>query len=83
MDHPDIELAFQLRATKWYFVAGCALYAYSYVLTIEDELAVMWAGKRNTTFYLFIINRYSTMAFLVVTSFVYFSPIWTFEADVQ
>ncbi|KAF8878080.1 hypothetical protein BD779DRAFT_1677002 [Infundibulicybe gibba] len=77
--HIDLQLAHQLQAAKWYFAASCTLFMYDYILTIREEIVSIWAGSKNTVFYLFLLNRYFPMAFIIITLFAYSSPAWTFE----
>ncbi|KAJ3767585.1 hypothetical protein FB446DRAFT_793063 [Lentinula raphanica] len=72
-------------ATKRYWVAITALWAYEYLLTVGDEVRYAWKGKgtKNTMrciiFWLFFLNRYLCLIIIVITNVAYFTPLFTQE----
>ncbi|TFK41763.1 hypothetical protein BDQ12DRAFT_678448 [Crucibulum laeve] len=74
-----IELGNDLHAAKQYFTASCALLAYDYLLTLGQEVNVMWGNKLTPVLFLFFMNRYIPIACCILELFISFSPLWTFE----
>lgn len=68
-----------LQAFKWYYTCCCTIIFYEYFLTWTDEIEYAWKGKKSFVFALFLMNRYCPMAFVIITMFAYFSPLWTLE----
>ncbi|TFY72255.1 hypothetical protein EVG20_g767 [Dentipellis fragilis] len=56
-----IALGHDIFVEKLYYVATCALWLYDYLLTMGDEVAYAWAGKKTYIFYLYLaVNHSST-----------------------
>lgn len=66
-----------IQAFKLYYTGCSTILLYEYLLTWADELEYAWKGKKGFVFYLFLMNRYFPMAFVIITLFAYFSPLWT------
>lgn len=76
----DVELLGRdFFAYKLYFAGAASLLFYDYLLTLADEVEYAWKEKKGLVFYLFIINRYFTLAFCIITLLAYFSPLFTPE----
>ncbi|KAJ3831986.1 hypothetical protein F5878DRAFT_647159 [Lentinula raphanica] len=80
-----ITIGYDLLATKRYWVAITALWAYEYLLTVGDEVRYAWKGKgtKNTMrciiFWLFFLNRYLCLIIIVITNVAYFTLLFTQE----
>ncbi|KAJ8093237.1 hypothetical protein PM082_020723 [Marasmius tenuissimus] len=57
---------------KLYWVALSALCLYEYFLTLDREVKYAWNGPKNYVFYLYLMNRYLPLIFVVITLIGYF-----------
>jgi len=49
---------------KYYAAATIALVYYEYFLTLPDEVLLIWSGKKTWFSFMFILNRYSLLAYV-------------------
>lgn len=60
-----VQLGYDIMAMKYYTTAALALYMYDYLLTLPDEVKYIWQGRKTWMFYMFFINRYFPMIYVV------------------
>lgn len=57
--------------------AVLALAVFEHAVTLEQEVAVMWQRKWSAAFWLFVVNRYITLALCVIQV----TPSYTFAVS--
>jgi hypothetical protein len=86
MATPSVEWIVQfgndIMAVKYYTTAALTLYMYDFLLTLPDEVKYIWQGRKTWMFYVFLINRYFPMAY-VVWSRIYVDLDYTGELYVS
>ncbi|KAA1477975.1 hypothetical protein DENSPDRAFT_885534 [Dentipellis sp. KUC8613] len=73
------QLASDLFAQKLYYVATSALWTYDYFLTLGDEVAYAYSGRKSYIFYLFLMNRYFAPITILLSLLSYFLDAWTLD----
>lgn len=74
-----VERAADIYALKLYFTGAFAILVYDYVLTFPAEVECVWRAPKSFVSVVFLLNRYISLIFGVVTLISYFSPWWTFN----
>ena len=57
------------RTHRWLTLKLIALMIYDYLLTMGDEVELIWRRKMSTSSWIFITNRLVLIIFVVVASF--------------
>ncbi|KAJ7610286.1 hypothetical protein DFH06DRAFT_1485631 [Mycena polygramma] len=65
--------------TNFVGFASFSILVWDHAITFDDEVELIWKGKKGPIIYLFIINRYFTPLGFMVNLFAYLSPTWTVE----
>ncbi|KAJ6511926.1 hypothetical protein C8R47DRAFT_1291422 [Mycena vitilis] len=69
--------------TNFVGFASFSLLVWDHAITFDDEVELIWKGKKGPIIYLFIINRYFTPLGFMVNLFAYLSPTWTVEVRIN
>ncbi|KAJ7163108.1 hypothetical protein C8R46DRAFT_1221905 [Mycena filopes] len=65
--------------TNFVGFASFTVLVWDHAITFDDEVELIWKGKKGPIIYLFIFNRYFTPLGFMVNLFAYLSPTWTVE----
>ncbi|KAG8742328.1 hypothetical protein FRC12_015394 [Ceratobasidium sp. 428] len=69
IDIHEIELELShVRASRYLSAAGYVLLLYDYLLTLPDEVRLIWPTSWSLVKVLFLINRYTVPVFLTVNN---------------
>jgi len=64
----ELEVAITgITATKYLTAAGLVVLLYDHVLLFEEETRLIWPAKRSWSKFLFLFNRYTVPAYIIVT----------------
>ncbi|KAF8884808.1 hypothetical protein BD779DRAFT_1535588 [Infundibulicybe gibba] len=55
------------RATNYLTVVAATLIVFDHLITIQQEVDLIWRSPRNLTSFLYICNRYCTLTVIVVS----------------
>ncbi|KAJ7175306.1 hypothetical protein C8R46DRAFT_1213790 [Mycena filopes] len=69
--------------TNFVGFASFTVLVWDHAITFDDEVELIWKGKKGPIIYLFIFNRYFTPLGFMVNLFAYLSPTWTVEVGVK
>lgn len=75
-----IVLGDAILLAKHYMIAFHFLWFWDYVITFKDEVNYAWRGKKSWVFFLFLLNRYCPLPYLIWAFFAHWWPGFTQEA---
>ncbi|KAF9549917.1 hypothetical protein CPC08DRAFT_755216 [Agrocybe pediades] len=76
-----ITLLHGIQTARYAHVSAASIVFYDYVITLEQEIRLIWKGPRSFGQLLFLINRYLILAAAMVDMYCLFSPSITAEDD--
>ncbi|KDR81219.1 hypothetical protein GALMADRAFT_241762 [Galerina marginata CBS 339.88] len=72
--HPSVSGLFDLQGTHYARIASNAMFLYDHLITVNDEVELIWKAKWSFVTILFLMNRYYVLAAVFFNLYVFFSP---------
>ncbi|KAF9548085.1 hypothetical protein CPC08DRAFT_715674 [Agrocybe pediades] len=79
MSSQIIRVGHEIYTINVYWIAICSLWVYDYLLTFPDEVEYAWRGKKTRFYWLYVLNRYLPLCFIIVNLVANSSDAWTPE----
>lgn len=73
------QLGHDITSAKYYFISLATLLLYDYFLTLQDEVRHVWKAKKTWVFWIFFLNRYPPMLYMVWCGVSNFS--WSYDLE--
>ncbi|KAH9994532.1 hypothetical protein BJV74DRAFT_830981 [Russula compacta] len=67
----------QIQIGKYVFLGAYTMLLYDHIITLPEEVHMVWKKKKTFPLYLFILVRYYTLLVVSVVAFGYFSTVIT------
>ncbi|KAH7094035.1 hypothetical protein BKA62DRAFT_721459 [Auriculariales sp. MPI-PUGE-AT-0066] len=74
---PSTEKQFRhVQSWKYAFIASFALLMFDWFITLDIEIEHIWQRQRSVFTYVWVSLRYGPIAFLTVTTYIFFQTSW-------
>ncbi|KAH7913952.1 hypothetical protein BJ138DRAFT_1214535 [Hygrophoropsis aurantiaca] len=65
-----------IRETIYVGIVGFTVLIWDHLITFDDEIELIWQGKKGLLVYLFLLNRYITPLGFIINMVAYTLPSW-------
>ncbi|KAJ6571410.1 hypothetical protein B0H19DRAFT_660634 [Mycena capillaripes] len=74
---------YDIQATRYAQLASSAIIIFDHIITLDEEVELIWKSSWSTGKTLFVINRYYTLASVIINNYALFSPSLTDSVSLQ